>query len=61
MPTRDDLLKCGLDPKAFVLYLRFYSLMGADVYVARLTRNLVFVLDYVKATETKFGNAAYFQ
>jgi hypothetical protein len=35
--------------------------MGADVYVQRLTRNLGLVLDYVKATETKFGSAAYFQ
>jgi hypothetical protein len=49
------------DPKAFVVDLGFYSLMGADVYVQRLTRNLGLVLDYVKATETKFGSAAYFQ
>ena len=48
------------DPKAFVVDLGFYSLMGADVYAQRLTRNIGFVLDYVKATETKFGNAAYF-
>jgi hypothetical protein len=49
------------DPKVFVVDLGFYSLMGADVYVARLTRNLGLVLDYVKATETRFGSAAYFQ
>jgi hypothetical protein len=48
------------DPKVFVVDLGFYSLMGADVYAQRLTRNIGFVLDYVKATETKFGNAAYF-
>ncbi|MEH2565963.1 hypothetical protein [Bradyrhizobium sp. AZCC 2289] len=49
------------DPKAFVVDLGFYSLMGPDIYVQRLTRNLGFVLDYVKATEARFGSAAYFQ
>lgn len=49
------------DPKVFVVDLGFYSLMGPDVYAQRLTRNIGFVLDYVKATEAKFGNAAYFQ
>jgi hypothetical protein len=34
--------------------------MGADVYAQRLTRNIGLVLDYVKTTEAKFGNAAYF-
>jgi hypothetical protein len=48
------------DPEVFVTDLGLYSQNSAAINVQRLRRNLGFVLDYVKATETKFGNKAFF-
>jgi len=48
------------DPEVFVTDLGLYSQNSAAINVQRLRRNLGFVLDYVRATETKFGDKAYF-
>ena len=48
------------DPEVFVTDLGLYSQNSAAVYVQRLRRNLGLVLDYVRATEAKFGNKAFF-
>jgi hypothetical protein len=48
------------DPEVFVTDLGLYSQNSAAIYVQRLRRNLGLVLDYVRATETKFGNKAFF-
>jgi len=48
------------DPAVFVVDLGLYSQNNAALNVQRLKRNLGFVLDYVHATEAKFGNKAYF-
>jgi len=44
----------------FVTDLGLYSQNSAAINVQRLTRNLGLVLDYVRATETRFGNKAFF-
>ncbi|WP_157083638.1 hypothetical protein [Bradyrhizobium manausense] len=48
------------DPEVFVADLGLYSQNSAAINVQRLRRNLGFVLDYVRATETKFGDKAFF-
>jgi hypothetical protein len=48
------------DPQAFVVDLGFYSENNAGVNVQRLSRNLGFVLDYVRTIEGRFGAKAYF-
>ena len=48
------------DPEVFVTDLGLYSQNSAAINVQRLRRNLGFVLDYVRATETKFGDKAFF-
>src|SRR5260370_758948 len=43
MPTRDDLLKAGLDPKAYIDYERGWydgSIRGMDIEIARLLEGL---------------------
>jgi hypothetical protein len=48
------------DPEVFVTDLGLYSQNSAAIYVQRLRRNLGLVLDYVRATETRFGSKAFF-